>query len=65
MSGWVVAGVGGGGKREGEVGVVESGRGQGKEGRGVVAEIGLTAETIARFRERFKAPVGVLHSGLN
>lgn len=28
-------------------------------------EIGLTPQTIARFRERFNAPVEVLHSGLN
>lgn len=28
-------------------------------------EIGLTPQTIARFRERFNAPVDVLHSGLN
>lgn len=31
----------------------------------LVPEIGLTPQTIARFRERFNAPVEVLHSGLN
>ncbi|SUG68658.1 primosomal protein replication factor [Salmonella enterica subsp. enterica] len=31
----------------------------------MVPEIGLTPQTIARFRERFNAPVEVLHSGLN
>ncbi len=31
----------------------------------LVPEIGLTPQTIARFRERFNAPVDVLHSGLN
>jgi primosomal protein N' (replication factor Y) len=31
----------------------------------MVPEIGLTPQTIARFRERFSAPVEVLHSGLN
>ncbi|MCX2958841.1 MAG: DEAD/DEAH box helicase, partial [Serratia symbiotica] len=31
----------------------------------LVPEISLTPQTIARFRERFNAPVDVLHSGLN
>ncbi len=31
----------------------------------MVPEIGLTPQTIARFRQRFNAPVEVLHSGLN
>lgn len=31
----------------------------------MVPEIGLTPQTIARFRERFNAPVEVLHSALN
>lgn len=31
----------------------------------LVPEIVLTLQTIARFLERFNAPVDVLHSGLN
>lgn len=38
---------------------------QGKQALVMVPEIGLTPQTIARFRERFNAPVEVLHSGLN
>lgn len=38
---------------------------QGKQALVMVPEIGLTPQTIARFRERFSAPVEVLHSGLN
>ncbi len=38
---------------------------QGKQALVMVPEIGLTPQTIARFRERFNAPVDVLHSGLN
>lgn len=31
----------------------------------LVPEIGLTPQTIRRFKARFNAPVDVLHSGLN
>ena len=31
----------------------------------LIPEIGLTPQTLARFRERFNVPVAVLHSGLN
>ena len=37
----------------------------GKQALVMVPEIGLTPQTIARFRERFNVPVEVLHSGLN
>lgn len=38
---------------------------QGKQALILVPEIGLTPQTIHRFRERFNAPVDVLHSALN
>lgn len=38
---------------------------KGRQALVLVPEIGLTPQTIARFRERFNAPVDVLHSGLN
>ncbi len=38
---------------------------QGRQALVMVPEIGLTPQTIARFRQRFNAPVEVLHSGLN
>jgi primosomal protein N' (replication factor Y) len=45
--------------------VLENVLAQGKQALVMVPEIGLTPQTIARFRERFNAPVEVLHSGLN
>ena len=38
---------------------------RGKQALVLVPEIGLTPQTIARFRERFDAPIDVLHSALN
>ncbi|WP_088329453.1 primosomal protein N' [Lacimicrobium sp. SS2-24] len=37
---------------------------QGKQVLILVPEIGLTPQTVARFEQRFAAPVAVLHSGL-
>lgn len=45
--------------------VLENILAQGKQALVLVPEIGLTPQTISRFRERFNAPVDVLHSGLN
>ena len=38
---------------------------RGRQALVLVPEIGLTPQTIARFRARFNAPIDVLHSGLN
>lgn len=62
---WLLAGVTGSGKTEVYLSVLENILAQGRQALIMVPEIGLTPQTIARFRERFAAPVEVLHSGLN
>ncbi len=61
----LLAGVTGSGKTEVYLSVLENVLARGKQALVMVPEIGLTPQTIARFRERFNAPVEVLHSGLN
>ncbi|MBB1199294.1 primosomal protein N' [Enterobacteriaceae bacterium 89] len=65
FSAWLLAGVTGSGKTEVYLSVLENVLAQGKQALVMVPEIGLTPQTIARFRERFNAPVEVLHSALN
>lgn len=65
FSSWLLAGVTGSGKTEVYLSVLENILAAGKQALIMVPEIGLTPQTIARFRERFNAPVEVLHSGLN
>ncbi|MCS2151175.1 primosomal protein N' [Scandinavium goeteborgense] len=65
FSAWLLAGVTGSGKTEVYLSVLENVLAQGKQALVMVPEIGLTPQTIARFRERFSAPVEVLHSALN
>ena len=65
FSPWLLAGITGSGKTEVYLSVIENILAQGKQALVLVPEIGLTPQTIARFRERFQAPVEVLHSGLN
>lgn len=62
---WLLAGVTGSGKTEVYLTVLENILAKGKQALILVPEIGLTPQTIARFRERFHAPVDVLHSALN
>ncbi|MCR3755916.1 MAG: primosome factor N' [Sodalis sp. Psp] len=62
---WLLAGVTGSGKTEVYLTVLENILAQGKQALVLVPEISLTLQTIARFRERFSAPIEVLHSGLN
>ncbi|MCG8709486.1 primosomal protein N' [Brenneria sp. 4F2] len=62
---WLLAGITGSGKTEVYLSVLENVLAAGKQALVLVPEIGLTPQTIARFRERFNAPVDVLHSGLN
>ncbi len=62
---WLLNGVTGSGKTEVYLSVLENILAKGKQALVLVPEIGLTPQTIARFRERFNAPVDVLHSGLS
>ncbi|WP_226020399.1 primosomal protein N' [Serratia symbiotica] len=62
---WLLAGVTGSGKTEVYLSVLENILAKGRQALVLVPEIGLTPQTIARLRERFNAPVDVLHSGLN
>ncbi len=62
---WLLAGITGSGKTEVYLSVLENVLAQGRQALVMVPEIGLTPQTIARFRQRFNAPVEVLHSGLN
>ena len=65
FSAWLLAGITGSGKTEVYLSVLENVLAQGRQALVLVPEIGLTPQTIARFRERFQAPVEVMHSGLN
>ncbi|MDX7998888.1 primosomal protein N' [Xenorhabdus sp. Reich] len=65
FSPWLLAGITGSGKTEVYLSVLENILEQGKQALILVPEIGLTPQTIRRFRERFNAPVDVLHSALN
>ncbi|OON38482.1 primosomal protein N' [Izhakiella australiensis] len=62
---WLLAGITGSGKTEVYLSVLENVINSGRQALVLVPEIGLTPQTIARFRERFNAPVDVLHSALN
>ncbi|CAO95168.1 primosomal protein N' [Erwinia tasmaniensis] len=62
---WLLAGITGSGKTEVYLSVLENILASGHQALVLVPEIGLTPQTIARFRQRFNAPVEVLHSGLN
>lgn len=62
---WLLAGITGSGKTEVYLSALENILVKGKQALVLVPEIGLTPQTIARFRERFNAPIDVLHSSLN
>ncbi|WP_227875898.1 primosomal protein N' [Kushneria konosiri] len=58
-------GVTGSGKTEVYLQLIESVLDRGRQALVLVPEIGLTPQTLSRFRKRFNAPVIALHSGLN
>ncbi|MEG0279212.1 MAG: primosomal protein N' [Morganella sp. (in: enterobacteria)] len=65
FSPWLLDGVTGSGKTEVYLSVLENVLAEGRQALVLVPEIGLTPQTISRFRARFQAPVDILHSGMN
>ncbi|MGP4123363.1 MAG: primosomal protein N' [Sodalis sp. (in: enterobacteria)] len=62
---WLLAGVTGSGKTQVYLTVLENILAKRQQALVLVPEIGLTPQTIARFRKRFDVSVEVLHSGLS
>ena len=62
---YLLEGVTGSGKTEVYLQIIEEVLQQNKQAIVLVPEIGLTPQTVGRFRERFDKPVVALHSGLN
>ncbi|MGB2078471.1 MAG: primosomal protein N' [Vibrio sp.] len=62
---YLLDGVTGSGKTEVYLNVLEPVLQQGKQALILVPEIGLTPQTINRFKKRFNVEVDVIHSGLN
>ncbi|WP_133405645.1 primosomal protein N' [Parashewanella tropica] len=60
----LVEGVTGSGKTEVYLSILESVLKQGKQALVLVPEIGLTPQTINRFKYRFQVTIAVIHSGL-
>ncbi|UBB24874.1 primosomal protein N' [Pseudoxanthomonas japonensis] len=62
---FLLDGVTGSGKTEVYLGAIAACLARGRQALVLVPEIGLTPQTLARFRTRLGVPVHVLHSGLN
>ena len=62
---YLLEGVTGSGKTEVYLQAIAAALEQGKQTLVLVPEIGLTPQTVSRFRQRFAVPVACLHSGLN
>jgi len=62
---WLLEGVTGSGKTEVYLQAIEHCLRQGRQALVLIPEIGLTPQTLERFRQRFTVPVVILHSGLN
>ncbi len=62
---YLLEGVTGSGKTEVYLNLIKPVLEQGKQALVLVPEIGLTPQTINRFKKRFNVPVEVIHSGLN
>lgn len=61
----LLEGVTGSGKTEVYLQAIQEVLSQGKQAMVMVPEIGLTPQTLARFKSRFQVPIVALHSGLN
>lgn len=61
---WLLEGVTGSGKTEVYLQAMAPVLAKGKQVLVLVPEIGLTPQTVARFKNRFKVPIVALHSGL-
>ena len=61
---WLLEGVTGSGKTEVYLQAMAPVLAQGKQVLLLVPEIGLTPQTVARFKNRFNVPIVALHSGL-
>ncbi|WP_193074917.1 primosomal protein N' [Pseudomonas sp. FME51] len=62
---WLLEGVTGSGKTEVYLQAIEHCLQQNRQALVLIPEIGLTPQTLERFRRRFNVPVVILHSGLN
>ncbi len=62
---YLLEGVTGSGKTEVYLQAIAQALREGKQTLVLVPEIGLTPQTVSRFRHRFGIPIAVLHSGLN
>ncbi|MGF1752608.1 primosomal protein N' [Vibrio makurazakiensis] len=62
---FLLEGVTGSGKTEVYLNMIKPVLEKGKQALVLVPEIGLTPQTINRFKKRFNVPVEVIHSGLN
>jgi len=62
---FLLHGVTGSGKTEVYLSVIEQVLAQGKQALVLVPEISLTPQLVGRFAQRFRAPIAMLHSGLN
>ncbi|MEG3079640.1 primosomal protein N' [Halomonas sp. 5021] len=60
----LLEGVTGSGKTEVYLQLIEAVAAKGKQSLVLVPEIGLTPQTLSRFKSRFRVPVVALHSGL-
>jgi primosomal protein N' (replication factor Y) len=60
----VLEGITGSGKTEVYLGAIEQARARGRQALVLVPEIGLTPQTLRRFRERLGGGIAVLHSNL-
>ncbi len=62
---YLLEGTTGSGKTEVYLQLVEQALKQNQQALILVPEIGLTPQTLTRFRQRFNTPIAALHSGLN